>query len=500
MKGNLRFRFFLSTVIFLFLFLNNIGAQELSVVYSNGLNYPDRVRTIYDKNINYFSAKDFANLFNARTYFDHQNKKIIIYIDDKILKIAAFNPFILIDQQVYQLPTNTILIDEDIFVPLIYFMEIINRVFPNRVFYNQWKNQLEINSVAFYNVTNIVIEEKTNGTLITITTSKVFPESALSLRSSHNWIYVDIYGGKVDSLALYREYNHGLVAEIIPSQVTSELTQIGFCLRDEAAEKQLILQNSKQIMVSIKSKKDLSKEANKDLESEKKRWLIDRIVIDPGHGGRDPGAIGKQGTKEKDVVLSIAHYLKELLEDNLSVEVLMTREDDRFIALDQRTEFANRNQAKLFLSIHANSNRNRKIKGVSTYFLGPENTEEARDVANLENSVIDLENESKYADLSQERYILSAIAQNIYNKESQDLADIVQKEVSDECNLHDLGVRQAGFYVLWGAAMPNILIETAFISNAEEEKLLKNKAFQKKQAQAIFRSVKEFKTRYESQL
>ncbi len=500
LKSNLRYQFVLTIVTNLFLILNNVYAQELPVVYSSGSYYSGKIRTIFDENIRYISTEDFADLFNARTYFDNQNKKITIYLDDKILKITAFNPFILIDQQVYQLPAKTELVDGDIYVPLIYFIEIINRIFPNRILFNQWKNRLEINPLAFSNINNIDIEEKANGTLISISTSNVFSESELSLRSSNNWIYVDILGGKVDSSALYTEYSNGLVAEIVPSQVTAELTQIGFRLRDEAIEKQLILKNSKQILVSLKTKKDLSKEVNKDLDSEKKRWLIDRIIIDPGHGGRDPGAIGKLGTKEKDVVLSISHYLKELLEDDLDVEVLMTRDDDRFIALNQRTEFANLNQAKLFISIHANSNRNRKINGVSTYFLGPENTEEAREVANLENSVIDLENGSKYADLSQERYILSAIAQNIYNKESQDLADIVQREVSDECNLRDIGVKQAGFYVLWGASMPNILIETAFISNVEEEKLLRSRTFQKKQALAIFRSIKKFKERYESQL
>jgi len=92
------------------------------------------------------------------------------------------------------------------------------------------------------------------------------------------------------------------------------------------------------------------------------------------------------------------------------------------------------------------------------------------------------------------------MAQNIYNKESQDLADIVQREISRECNLRDIGVKQAGFYVLWGASMPNILIETAFISNPNEEKQLRNSAFQKKQAFAIYQSIKKFKERYESQL
>ncbi len=500
MKGNFGYIIIFGVILNLLIIFNITIAQELSVVYANDHYSSDVVQTIYNKNIRFISAKDFANIFNARTYFNDQNKKIVVYLDDKIIKITAFNPFILIDQKVYQLPVQTEFINGEIYIPLNYFIEIINSVAPNRISFNQRNDRLEVSTPKSSNINIIAIDEKVNGTLITITTSKDFSESNLSLRAGHNWVYVDIYGGKVDSAALYTEYNNGLIAEVVPSQVSNELSQIGFRLRTEAIEKQLILQNSRQILVSLKTKKDLSKDITKNLENERRRWLIDRIIIDPGHGGKDPGAIGKYGTKEKDVVLEIAFYLKDILEEELGVEVLMTRDDDRFLELSQRTEFANRNQAKLFISIHANSNRNRRIHGVSTYFLGPENTEDARDVANLENSVINLENESRYADLSQERYILSAIAQNIYNKESQDLADLVQREISRECNLRDLGVRQAGFYVLWGASMPNILIETGFISNPDEERLLKNKSFQKKQAQAIFRSIKDFKVRYESQL
>lgn len=500
MRGYFWYSIFLSIVLYNFVVLKIANTQELTVVNSNDPYSSGIIKTSKYNSILYVSVQDFANQLNIRTYFNDQNKKIVLYLDDKIIKIAAFNPFVLIDQQVYQLPAETRLMDSDIYVPLNYFIDIIDRVVANRIVYNKRNNQLEIIAPVSSNINNIAFEEKVNGTLIRISTSKHFSESELSLRYGHNWIYVDLYGGKVDSSTLYAEYNNGLVAQVVPSQVSDELAQIGFHLRDEAIEKQLILQNPNEIMVSIKTKKDLSKEITKSLEREKTKWLIDRIVIDPGHGGKDPGAIGRNGTKEKNIVLAIALYLKELLEEELSIEVLMTREDDRFIELSQRTEFANRNQAKLFISIHANSNRNRKINGVSTYFLGTENTEEAREVAHLENSVIRLENESKYMDLSQEKYILSAMAQNVYNKESQDLADIVQREISQECDLRDLGVRQAGFYVLWGASMPNILIETAFISNQTEEKLLRNSSFQKKQALAMLRSIKEFKERYESQL
>ncbi|MDZ7358603.1 MAG: N-acetylmuramoyl-L-alanine amidase [candidate division KSB1 bacterium] len=494
---------FLKMLLFITLllfFITVVFGQTFVAQLTTDPYAPNKIKTFTNNNLQYLSANDLARLLNAQSHFDVQSGKFIVQIQNRVLKLCAFSPFVQLDQKIYQLPAEIELIDQNFYAPLPYFIELFDQLFPNRIRYNQLNSELEINPFNAINITQITIEEKANGTLVSIMTTRRFSESELSLRSGPNFIYLDIYGGRVDSLALYGKYKTGLIAEIIPSQVTNELAQIGFRLRQDIIEKSLLLQNPNQILISLKTKVELPKNSNKNIDVEKRKWLIDRIVIDPGHGGRDPGAIGKLGTKEKDVVLGIAHHLKELLEENLGVEVLMTREDDRFVPLNQRTEFANRHQAKLFISIHANSNRNRRINGVSTYFLGPENTEEAREVASLENSVISLETESKYADLSQEKYILSAIAQNVYNIESQDLAAIVQREISRECNLQDLGVKQAGFYVLWGASMPNILIETAFISNPDEEKLLRSKSFQKKQALAIYRSIKQFKERYESQI
>lgn len=503
MSGPMLDHLFLKMLLFITLplfFLTVVFGQTFVAQLTTDPYAPNKIKTFTINNLQYLSANDLARLLNAQSHFEVQSGKFIVQIQNRVLKLCAFSPFIQLDQKIYQLPAEIELINQNFYVPLPYFIELFDQLFPNRIRYNQLNNELEINPFNAINITQINIEEKTNGTLVSIMTTRRFSESELSLRSGPNFLYLDIYGGRVDSLTLYGKYKTGLIAEIIPSQVTNELAQIGFRLRQDIIEKSLLLQNPNQILISLKTKIELPRNSNKNIEVEKRKWLIDRIVIDPGHGGRDPGALGKLGTKEKDVVLGIAHHLKELLEDNLGVEVLMTREDDRFVPLNQRTEFANRHQAKLFISIHANSNRNRRINGVSTYFLGPENTEEAREVASLENSVISLETESKYADLSQEKYILSAIAQNIYNIESQDLAAIVQREISRECNLQDLGVKQAGFYVLWGASMPNILIETAFISNPDEEKLLRSKSFQKKQALAIYRSIKQFKERYESQL
>ena len=227
--------------------------------------------------------------------------------------------------------------------------------------------------------------------------------------------------------------------------------------------------------------------------------MIDTIILDPGHGGRDPGAIGPRGTYEKNITLSIARHLKSIIEKKTDMRVVMTRQNDHFISLKERTKLANREQGKLFISIHANSNRNRRVKGLTTYLLGAARTEEAIESARRENAVIRYESDStSYADFNTENYILASMAQNSYQQESEEFAALMQDEISQRASVKNRGVRQAGYYVLIGASMPNVLIETGFISNREEEKRLKSYQYQKKVARGIFEGIIKFKTKYES--
>ncbi|MBD3289703.1 hypothetical protein GF337_12930 [candidate division KSB1 bacterium] len=468
--------------------------------YSIARNVPrqdSELSIVKINDIRYISIHDFADMFRARTFYTEKTKKMVVYLENKAIKITAFNPFIVVDDETYQMTVDTYFNNNEIYVPLTDFTKIIRQVFPDNINFNKRRDQLEITPPQYGNINHIEIKEKANGSLFRIKTSRNFTSADVGLRVRHGWLYVDIYGGIVDSIALARNFPSGIVSRIVPLQISDQIAQLSFKLRGTVLDKQLLLQKPNEILISVHTKQDISDTITNELEQVKKKWLIDKIVIDPGHGGKDPGAIGRGGTYEKDVTLGIALKLKDILREKSDIEVLMTRDDDRFIELKHRTEFANRNEAKLFISIHANSNPSKRIKGVSTYFLGPENTEEAREVALLENSVIKYEKNSKYADLSAENFILSAMAQNIYNTESEDLAAIVQEVISDHCNLIDRGVRQANFYVLWGASMPNILVETAFISNRTEERKLRTSAFQQKIAEALYKSIMKFKKKYE---
>src|SRR3990167_5960812 len=194
---------------------------------------------------------------------------------------------------------------------------------------------------------------------------------------------------------------------------------------------------------------------------------IKRIVIDAGHGGKDPGAIGKRGLQEKDVVLKIAKGLKETLVSELGAEVIMIREDDKFIPLEERTAIANTKEADIFISVHANASFNRRASGVETYYLNLTNDEAAIRVAARENAV----STKKMSDL---QYILNDLMKTAKTNESSRLAAKVQGSLvsSLKAKYSDVkgnGVKGAPFYVLVGTHMPSILVEVCFISNPKEE-------------------------------
>ena len=209
---------------------------------------------------------------------------------------------------------------------------------------------------------------------------------------------------------------------------------------------------------------------------------VSRLVIDPGHGGRDPGVLGK-GMSEAALVLDIALRLEKLLLKEPGVEVVLTRRTDVYIPLEERTAIANRQSADLFLSIHANSSRNDSAKGIETYFLSFASSPEAEAVAARENSASDRE-------MHQLPDIIKAIALNNKLDESRDLANMVQESLvttlrKGNKEIRSRGVKKAPFVVLIGAAMPSVLAEISFVTNKQELQLLKTAGYKQKIAESL---------------
>ena len=228
-----------------------------------------------------------------------------------------------------------------------------------------------------------------------------------------------------------------------------------------------------------------------DLIKEKKKWQFDTIIIDPGHGGKDPGSIGYKGTKEKDIVLDVSKRLARKIQKNLRVKTILTRDEDVFIRLQDRTKFANTNEGDLFISIHVNSNESKKPYGFETYLLKPGRNQEAINVALRENSVIELEG-NKFEKLTDEQLIQATIAQSGFVQYSEKFAALIQEEIDKRVQSRNRGVKQAGFYVLMGASMPNVLIELGYISNPNEEKKLNSSSYRDMLATSIYYAIVEY--------
>jgi N-acetylmuramoyl-L-alanine amidase len=248
-----------------------------------------------------------------------------------------------------------------------------------------------------------------------------------------------------------------------------------------------------------------ARDLHSGLESQRDRWKLDVIVIDAGHGGYDPGTIGVTGVKEKDVTLGIALKLGKLITNGLKdVRVVHTRTGDRFVELYRRGQIANEAGGKLFVSIHANSlpRKPSPTRGFEVYLLRPGRTEEAIEIAERENAVIQLEEgyEDRYQEITEENFILVAMAQSAHMRSSEQFADLTQQELGRHTGLPNRGVKQAGFFVLVGAAMPNVLIETGYLSNRQDERFLRTSAGQQKIADSIFRAIRKYKEEYEKLL
>ncbi|MGH7412147.1 MAG: N-acetylmuramoyl-L-alanine amidase [Candidatus Methylomirabilis sp.] len=246
--------------------------------------------------------------------------------------------------------------------------------------------------------------------------------------------------------------------------------------------------------------------ANRAVEPAKPRALpppdevVRTVVIDPGHGGRDTGAIGPSGVREKDVVLDIGLRLKRMIEASLGVRAVMTRSTDVFLPLEERAAIANRHKADFFISLHVNAAPQSRAVGSETYFLSREPSDRgARASAVRENTALTLEGIGLKEQESL-KAVLWDMAQTLYVRESSELAELLLNELGQILKVNNRGVKSAPFFVLIGTAMPSVLVEAAFITNPEEERRLQGDAYRQRVAEALLAGVAKFKVRYDKRL
>jgi N-acetylmuramoyl-L-alanine amidase len=419
----------------------------------------------------------------------------------------------MVDNHIFQMPAATIWHKREIYVPLKYFIPLLNRRTFLQYDYDPSRRTLRINSSGF-NINDLTISKKQNGTVIRIRTLKDFLDDEITADMRNGWLHIDFYGGKVDSKKVKASKTEGLIKTINTFQFP-ELASIAFKLRKEPLARELINNSqNNEILLVLRTKEKVTGEeltelaepdgVNKkddlmrQLKEERNKWLIDVVVIDPGHGGRDPGTVGRNKTYEKDIVLTIALKLGEIIKKEMpGVKVIFTRKKDEFIELRRRTAIANQNKGKVFISIHANASVRKQVRGFETYFLGPEKGDSAREVVLQENSVIEFEDSvsrKQYEDMKS--FILANMLQQTNMKHSEHLASLVQNNLNRELkiiNMSNRGVKQGPFLVMVRATMPNILVEVGYVSNSHDMRILKTGKYQRKIALGIFQGLREYK-------
>tara|TARA_X000001036_G_scaffold425723_1_gene452246 strand:- start:60 stop:1247 length:1188 start_codon:yes stop_codon:yes gene_type:complete len=391
---------------------------------------------------------------------------------------------------------STILKNNKIYVPIKPLYKILQKEkIPTELLSIQ-KN-IATAMIKKYNLQKFNISKKKNGVAINIITAKQFDSKNIALSvNSEGWVNVTVLGAHIDSLGMHQSTLTDPIKRVYTIQ-SEESAQISFLCK-QAVDDFTVEVNKKNIKINLRTEHTAS--AAK-IEKIREKRIIDTIVIDAGHGGKDPGAIGVNKLQEKTVVLDIAKNLGALIERNLGVKVVYTRKEDLFVPLWKRTQTANQAGGDLFLSIHANATKpHSKTRGFETYLLRVGKTDKAIEITKRENGVIALEKtDYKYQNLDDAQYIVASMSQNADMKNSEKLADLIQQKMAGRLKQSkDRGVKQAGFHVLVGASMPNVLIEVGFLSNKNEANLLGKATYRREIAKAIYEAIADYKKEYES--
>ena len=447
--------------------------------------------------ISYISAIDYANESNMNQIFIENKDKLVVQHESKKIIFSPNSSYILINDKVYNLSLKVQYDGNDFWIPLNAFLNLIALVDLPSIKIDSSEKFILVD-LPEVNIKECIITNKENGTLITFNTEKFFDESLISASITRGgWLNVNIVGGSLDSLSIMEKTQiNSPVLRLRPIQM-NQSAQISFLLKNDI-EDYSISSKEKKITISLRSDVELSAQKIKKM---KKRWTLDVIVLDPGHGGKDPGCLDR-GLMEKTIVLDVAKKLGKMIERDLGIKVIYTRTEDEFIPLWKRTKIANDSGGKLFISLHVNAAPNsRSAKGFETYFIRPGKFDDATLVAQRENKVIELEEvPTKYPKLNRENLIIATMAQAAFTKQSEFLASKIQSEFERNFTTKNRGVKQAGFHVLVGASMPNVLVELGFITNSQDYKLLSKSKYRTKMAQSMFDAIVAYKNEYEDNL
>jgi N-acetylmuramoyl-L-alanine amidase len=489
-------------------------------------NRTERISYILKNGISYIPITEFAKALNAPVYLNKDASKAEVKFEENKLKITGRNQFFVLTdseqkQQVYQIPVSTLLINDEIFIPVSYSARIFAVAAKKEILFNEADKNIEIRKASAvsktvprpvkeevetpavsskYDVYGIEIEEKSNGTLIRLKSSHKIPIPKNSI--DKNTLFVFFNNITFQPNLAKQVKPAGLVKNTQTRYISDKNVQIEFYLKEGFSSHEISYAPDNNDLLIALHNKIFESPVKSKIEELKNKWALDAIVIDAGHGGKDAGAIGVNGTREKDINLALALKLGNLIKKGMpDVNVVYTRSDDTFIELYKRGKIANEHGGKLFISIHCNSmpKKPSDASGFEVYLLRQGKTKDAIEIAEFENSVIKYEdNPTRYKKLTDENFIFVSMAHSAFMRFSESFSDLLNQTWKKKVDTPTRGIKQAGFYVLVGASMPSVLIESGFLSNPQEERFLNTTAGQNEIARAIFESIRQYKSYYES--
>jgi N-acetylmuramoyl-L-alanine amidase len=492
----------ISTIIFLVL-ISSVGtyAAETVDVYVSGST--EKINATVEESVPYISFSQLVEILGGMLDWDLVGHRISYVRENNHLEFTVDSPYFKLNDTVYNLTFPVKLTDGQLYLPPTTFIPFLNRVSPQQITYSEQSGNIRIES-EYFNVTDIAFSRKANGLLVEIylTTTLAYD----IFLTEGNWINVSIRDAKLNQSKILSRKDSRFMYRLKTHQI-GETGQVSFRLKRNVEKwHHKIVYDPPRIQISIA-------DAAFNLDTADTAPVIgpdnkiDVIVIDPGHGGGDYGAIGKGGTREKDVALGISKELAKLIRKDKQFKVIMTRDRDKTLTLQQRANVANKAAADLFISIHANSSLKKNVRGWNVFFLAQAKNDSARAVAQFENSAFLKDQRIADSDPSAGSIsygedpilgILNEMIMTEFQAESHDFAMMADREMRRAVDIPARGVDQAGFYVLNMVFSPSVLVESGFISNKNEEKLLKSSKYQKKVAKAIYEAIKRFRSKYES--
>ena len=436
----------------------------------------------------YISAEALAKVFGGHLQWNDKLHKGKLTVCGHSVVLIPDNPFVLVNKSFISIPVTPQFHSGKLMVSVFTVPTIFGKASGKKVVWDPEARTLSIGRGA-PNIEGIRFSSSSSETKVVLDLTTPLKYRLRSLPKNKFEIFFE--GGVLNSIDISSKSTPGLVRSVDAKTTEHGARVVIYLNKRHVKAKAFLLKGPDRLLITFTP-------ARKEVTIEKRALEI--IVVDPGHGGRDPGAVGRTGLCEKTVTLEVAKRVAELLRKKLHVKAILTRTEDEFVSLAERAKIANESKADLFVSIHCNASLRRKSGGTETYFLSVAKTDWARAVEARENAVIKFELPEAAGDTASLDYILWDMAQNEFLNESSEFAELVQKELTSRFTIEDRGLNQAGFYVLKGCYMPAILVELAFISNEKEEKLLKKGSFREEAAQGIYEGIKSFKKAYERKL